>query len=128
MIDELGEALIPDALTFAERSRVLPVRLKDGTMADLLLATLPFEIDAIGRAVTVPFEGIKIRVVRPEDFIIYKSISTRPRDLLDIVGVLQRQDDLDVEGLEKDIQAWSIALEDETVMVRWHEARKEAGR
>lgn len=125
---ELGEPAIPNAVDFAERSRVFPVRLPGGIVVDFILATLPFELEAIKRARKINFEGIQMRIVAPEDFIIYKAISSRSQDYRDIVGVLRRQDDLNIDKLDRDIQSWSAELEDPTIIDRWQNALKESGR
>jgi len=125
---QLGMPLLEDPLVFAERSRIFPVRLPDGIVVDFMLATLPFEFDAIERAKTVEHEGVEVRVVSPEDLIVYKIVSTRPQDYLDIVGILRRQVDLKVEGLTQRIEAWAKDLGDSEIIDRWNRAMSQSGR
>jgi hypothetical protein len=55
---------------------------------DLLIAKTPFELEAIGGAVTKEI-GVACRVVRPEHLIVYKLIAGRARDLSDAEDVVQ---------------------------------------
>jgi len=119
---------LKDPVQFAERSRILPIRLPDGVVVDFMLATLPFEFDAIERAKTVEHEGVEVQVVTPEDLIVYKIVSQRPQDYLDIVGILRRQEDLEVGSLSKKIEAWAKDLGETEISERWNRAMKEAGR
>ena len=125
---ELGAPVVADPVPFAERSRIFPLRLPGGTVVDFMLATLPFELGAIERARIVEYEGIQIRVVTPEDLIIYKIVSDRPQDYLDVVGILRRQSDLNVAELTLTIQGWSQDLAEDQILDRWGKALKQAGR
>lgn len=42
LVMELGTPLPKDPVPFAERTRVLPVRTREGVVVDFVLATLPF--------------------------------------------------------------------------------------
>jgi hypothetical protein len=70
---------------------VLPVQTRDGTPVDLVFAGLPFEHTAIARAPSIEVGGYPVRVCTPEDLIVLKIISTRPRDHEDIRSVVRRQ-------------------------------------
>ena len=94
VIDRLTQ-LLPARVTapseFARRTRVLPVSTSNGTSVDLILAGLPFEQMAIERAVPVEIGGRDVRVCAPEDLIVHKVISERPRDREDVRGIVRRQ-------------------------------------
>lgn len=67
---------------------------------DLILGLLPFEREAIDRAVAVRLAGTVVRVATPEDLILMKLVSRRPRDEEDIRGILrQRRAQLDFDYL-----------------------------
>jgi hypothetical protein len=68
---------------FVRDTRVLPLDSASGVRIDVIFALLPFEVEAIGRARTVRLAGRDVRVVTPEDLILMKIISDRPRDAAD---------------------------------------------
>jgi hypothetical protein len=55
----------------------------DGIRIDVIFALLSFERDAVHRATRVLFGDRDVRVVTPEDLLLMKIISDRPRDLAD---------------------------------------------
>ena len=68
------------------------VRESDGPRIDLLLADTTYDQEVIRRA--CPMEvahGISLTICRAEDLLIYKMISTRPRDREDVRGIILRQ-------------------------------------
>ena len=76
---------------FVRQTRVLPVRTSQGAAADLIFAGLPFELQAIRRAVAIDVAGYPVRVCAAEDLIVMKVISSRPRDREDVRSVIRRQ-------------------------------------
>lgn len=76
---------------FLEETKVLPIRTASGIRVDLILAALPYEHEALRRAVEVELGGRRVRVVCPEDLVIYKLVSRRPRDREDVAGVIRRR-------------------------------------
>jgi len=86
------EALVPDAMEFALRNRVLPVKTKAGFKADIALGGLPFEEQAVNRATDFAYaDGVTLRVCSAEDLVVMKAFAARPQDWIDIEGVLIRQ-------------------------------------
>lgn len=84
--------LVPNALEFGLRNRVLPVRTKAGFKADIALGGLPFEEEAVRRATDYAFaEGVSLRVCSAEDLVVMKAFAARPQDWIDIEGILIRQ-------------------------------------
>ena len=59
-----------------------------GICVDLILASLPFEQAALDSSVDVENQGVRVRVARPEDLIIYKLVAARPRALDDAEALL----------------------------------------
>jgi hypothetical protein len=85
-------------LEFAVRSRVLLLRHEASQIdIDLIVATLPFERDAVAAGQSRSLGSIEIRLPRIEDLLIMKAIAHRPRDLLDIEGLLQAHPEIDLE-------------------------------
>ncbi len=65
------DPLVADALDFALRNRVLPVRTKAGFKADIALGGLPFEEEAVNRATDYAYaDGVVLRVCSAEDLVV----------------------------------------------------------
>ena len=86
------EPLVANALEFALRNRVLPVRTKAGFKADIALGGLPFEERAVDRASDFAFaDDTVLRVCSAEDLVVMKAFAARPQDWIDVEGILIRQ-------------------------------------
>ncbi|HUO83825.1 MAG TPA: nucleotidyl transferase AbiEii/AbiGii toxin family protein, partial [Thermoanaerobaculia bacterium] len=88
----LAHAIVPriaDARQFAREHQVLLLRHQSsGVTVEISFAWLPFERDALEHALELEIEGIRLRVARPEDLIIYKAAAWRDRDRSDIERLL----------------------------------------
>jgi Nucleotidyltransferase of unknown function (DUF6036) len=105
---------ISNALQFARERQVLLLRHDaSGTTMEVSFAWLPFEEEAISRAIESDMNGLTVRMARPEDLIVYKATAWRDRDRSDIERLLVLHlDTIDfdrVRGLIVDIAA---ALDD----------------
>ena len=101
------EGIVPridQAEDFAKRSRVLLLRhARSQTSIDISLGVLPFEEEVIQRSISHTIDDtLTIRLPTPEDLIIMKAIAHRPKDMLDIQGIIQSNPGLD----KKRIQDW----------------------
>lgn len=128
-VSEIGTPVPDDdPIGFADRNRVLPIRTPDGIGVDFILATLSFELDAIGRAPIIDFEGTAIRVCTAEDLIVHKIVSERARDHGDVVGVLRRQATrLDIAALDRMIERMAEELGESEIADRYRRAKSDAG-
>jgi predicted nucleotidyltransferase len=89
---------------FIRETSVLPVDIEN-VRIDLILAGLPYEQDAISRAVNFDFSGIALKMATAEDMIIQKSISHRDRDWLDIEEIIRNQkENLEWDYILKHVQ------------------------
>lgn len=79
---------VDDPLSFIRRTSVLPIEDRNGIRLDLIFARLPYEFKAIRRSKRVRVHGEWIQVCSPEDLIIHKIISERPRDREDVQGII----------------------------------------
>jgi hypothetical protein len=104
------QVLTDEPATFLKRTYVLPLRVS-GVRIDLILADLSYEKKAIYRAQRISLENVFFQVSTPEDLIIYKAISERPRDWEDIQGIILRQSSLDWKYLETHLKAFSRVLD-----------------
>ena len=122
-IERLVEALgrhgiqprIPDAMAFAQARQVLLCEhAMSGTPVDVSLAWLPFEEEALASSTVCDFAGVRIRIPRPEDVLIYKVIASRPRDLQDAEGLLVlHRAAIDGDRVRRVIKQFAAALDDE---------------
>jgi len=86
------EARIPDAAAFAKINRVLLLRAPSGVGLDIALGGLPFEESAVRRASLFTFPpDVPLRTCSVEDLVVLKAFADRPKDWVDIEGVLIRQ-------------------------------------
>jgi len=104
--------LLPEnPLEFIQETRVLPLQTETGIRADLIFGLLPYEEEAIRRARPMPFAGREIRICSPEDLILHKLPSDRPRDREDVRGIIaRRRTSLDREYLDPRVEGLSHDL------------------
>jgi hypothetical protein len=87
----LFQALPENPIAFVERTRVLPIVTANGIRADIIFAELPYQEEAIRRARPIALGNTVVQVCSPEDLIIHKIISERPKDLDDVKGIIRAQ-------------------------------------
>jgi hypothetical protein len=86
------EPRISDAKQFALMNRALLLRAKSGVGIDVALAAFPFEETAIARSTTFLYPGdVPIRTCSAEDLIVMKAFANRPKDWVDVAGIITRQ-------------------------------------
>ena len=106
------EPRIQDPLIFARKNRILLVNHKPtGIDVDISLGALPFEEEAIDRAVSSEVAGVNIPLPTPEDLIIMKAVAHRPIDMIDIQAVLDVHPDLDLHRIRRWVKEFSEVLE-----------------
>ncbi|HLF17785.1 MAG TPA: nucleotidyltransferase [Candidatus Omnitrophota bacterium] len=87
-------SLFPGMRKMAQRAGVISFGFKKGKISgkfDMIIAENILEYNAIERGKIKKIEGTSLRLITPEDLIIHKIASSRPRDLEDLKGVLLRQ-------------------------------------
>jgi hypothetical protein len=81
---------------------------------------LSFERDAIHRATRVVFGDREVCVVTPEDLLLMKMISDRPRDLADAEALTRRRaHTLDRAYLEPRVREFAESLDRPEILTRW---------
>ncbi len=89
---EAFETRIEDAAQFAAVNRVLLLRASSGVGLDIALGGLPFEELVVDRASPFTFPpDVPLRTCSAEDLIVLKAFANRPKDGLDIDGIIVRQ-------------------------------------
>jgi hypothetical protein len=121
-LDELVEALarqgvvprVRDALEFARQRQVLLLRhTPSGTPIEVSIAWLPFEREALGKAVQLDFASLRIPVAVPEDLVIYKALAWRDRDRSDIERLLVLHgQQMDLSRIRSMVEQFAEILED----------------
>ncbi|MBK8090838.1 MAG: hypothetical protein IPK32_02255 [Verrucomicrobiaceae bacterium] len=86
------EARVSEARAFALQNRVMLLRSSQGIGIDIALGALPFEDQAVKRAVKIEMEpGASLRLCTAEDLLVMKAFASRPLDWNDVRGILVRQ-------------------------------------
>ena len=121
LVEVLGsdfDCLGVDPLDTLERHGMLFVRDASGTRIDFLLSETDFDEIAITRGKSIELlPCVEVRVCTAEDLVVYKLLSSRPRDGSDAETVVQRQGlVLDVAYVTSWLQAFEEALDDSTLV------------
>jgi hypothetical protein len=83
---------------------------------------------ALSRALASTLRGGPIRILGPEDFVVFKVLSTRDRDLDDAASVVAGLvDALDVALIEAEVGRLTATLPDHDVRGHWADVRRRAG-
>ena len=86
------EARVPEPLAFALANRVLLLQAPSGVGIDVALGGMPFEESAVARATPYEFApGIFLLTTSAEDLIVMKAFAARPKDWVDVEGIVIRQ-------------------------------------
>ncbi|MCB8978092.1 MAG: nucleotidyl transferase AbiEii/AbiGii toxin family protein [Ardenticatenaceae bacterium] len=107
------EPRIVEADKFAKRNRVLLLRhIASNTNIDVSLGVLPFEQEMVARSKVYEVDDtLKIHLPTPEDLIIMKAIAHRPKDLLDIEGIIRNHPNLDSGRIQEWVTQFAELLE-----------------
>jgi hypothetical protein len=83
---------IADAAAFARVNRVLLLRADSGVGLDIALGGLPFEESAVARSSLFTFPpDVPLRTCSAEDLVVFKAFADRPKDWVDVEGIIIRQ-------------------------------------
>ena len=86
------EPRIENATEFARVNRVLLLRTHTGVGLDIALGGLPFEVSCIERSSLFTFPPhVALRICSAEDLIVLKAFADRPKDWVDVDGIIIRQ-------------------------------------
>ena len=109
-----------------QRNGVLFVKDEAGIRIDLQLADTRLDESAIQRAQTIELEpGVTAQVCSAEDLIIYKMISTRPQDRIDVESLVRRQGrQLDDKYVLHWLRQLELALDDSTLVSTYQRLRR----
>ena len=120
--------LVDNPLGFLLETRVLPIKTRWDQRIDLIFGMLPFERNAVRRAVKVQVGKTPVNFCTPEDLILLKIISDRSKDVDDVRGILKFQKEkLDYDYLEPRISELANLLEKPDIKQNWETWKKEEG-
>jgi len=120
---------IPDAAQFALANRVLLLSSERGIPFDVALAAFPFEERIIVDARLVEFlEQVSLRICTATDLVLLKAFASRPKDWMDIEGIITRQGTrLDRKALHENLQPLCELKGDPEILRRLDEAFQRLG-
>lgn len=79
-----------------------------------------YDAAAMARSVRVPLRDGEIQALSPEDFVIFKALATRDRDLDDAASVLRRSGDLlDLALVDREVELLSAEIPDFDARGHW---------
>lgn len=119
---------VSDPVGFAFTNRVVLLQSDSGIGLDVALAGLPFEEAAVDRATSFTYPGdVALRTCSAEDLIVMKAFAARPKDWLDVEGVLVRQAGrLDWNYVETQLQPLVELKGEPEILERLQSLRKHA--
>ena len=116
----------PDARQFALSHRVLLLRDERGLGIDVAMGALPFEEQAVRRAMPVEaFPGVWLRFCTAEDLIVMKAFASREQDWRDVRMTIVRQgaDHLDWDYIRTQLRPLAEAKESPEIMDQLEDLR-----
>jgi len=100
-----------NTLAFAQETRVLLMRHREsGIDVDIVFGSLPFEKEAVARAIWVELGDVEVPLPLPEDLIIMKAVAHRPQDLADIEAILAAHPKLNLRRVRRWVREFAAAL------------------
>ena len=116
-----------EPLEFARQNRILLLtHVPSKTDVDLSLGGLPFEREAIDRAISLKIGRATIKLASPEDLMIMKAVASRPRDWADVDSLLSAFPNADLKRVRYWTSEFAAVLEApeisddlERVLQRW---------
>jgi hypothetical protein len=107
----------------------LPIKTNNGVRVDIIFGQLPYEDSAIKRAVSKKIGDSEIKVCSPEDLVIHKIISERPKDREDVRGIIYKQGSkLDRPYLDPLIKQLAEELLQEDILTFYNECLSRLGK
>jgi hypothetical protein len=119
---------VDDPAEFARVHRVLLLRAPSGVGIDIALGALPFEESVVSRSSLFSFTGTVLRTCSAEDLIVMKAFASRPRDWIDVEGIIVRQTGkLDWTYIDQELRPLAELKEAPEILGELEKRRKELG-
>jgi hypothetical protein len=108
------KSLIEDVDGFVRETMVFPVQdKKSGIRIDFIFSFSPYERQAIERANRIKVKNVHVQFASLEDVIIHKIIAKRARDIEDVRMILLKNPDYDKTYIEKWLEEFDKALDED---------------
>lgn len=120
---EIFRLLPEDVEGFVQDTWVLPLEHREtGVRLDLIFSMTSFEREAIESAREILIDNMPIHYISPEDLIVQKIVSGRPRDLEDAKSILEIQGErIDKKRIERILEALAREAGEAEWIKRWKE-------
>ena len=119
---------LPDNIEdFVHSTWVLPVEhCESKCRIDFIFSVTPFEREAILNSREINVAGVPVRHISPEDLVVQKIIAGRPRDIEDVIGIMNLNGKkFNRKKVEQDIKSLAEQAENPEWMDRWLQLKKE---
>jgi hypothetical protein len=129
MVDAGFRLRVEGTNAFVAATRVLPfVHDESGWWVDVVLAGPGLEERFLERAIAVDLGDTRVPVISPEDLIVTKVLSGRPKDIDDVHGVLmERRDRLDLAAIRETLGLLEAALGQSDLLPVFEQCLRDAG-
>jgi hypothetical protein len=99
-------------IELAKQSRMVTfTHVRTGTIVDIALGAMPFEVELIRRSQVHTHGEFSVRLPTPEDLVILKGIAHRPTDILDIRTIVEIHPELDAGYIENWLRQYADLME-----------------
>ncbi len=126
VVQDLALKPIPsDIPTFVRETMVLPaIEEATGIRVDFIFSFSPYETQAIQRANKISILNQEVCFASPEDLIIHKIFSGRPRDLEDVRTILLKNPDIKFLYIENWLKEFDLSMEGSDFLKKLKELRR----
>jgi predicted nucleotidyltransferase len=123
----IGLKPLVDPETFTRKTMVLPCEdPQTGIRVDFIFSFSPYGQQAIERSLSVKMGRSRVKFASPEDLIVHKIFTGRPRDLEDVKSVLIKNPKIDFNYIRNWLKEFENVTE-EPLLVRFNTIVKESG-
>ncbi len=127
-IDSLVAEYEPRMNNFRElalTARVLLLKSQGGVGIDIAFGGMPFEESTIKRSSESEYlPGIKLITCSAEDLVVHKAFAARPKDWIDLEGILIRQTNLDWHYIDQQLLPLAELKEEPEIVSRLNTLRQ----
>ncbi len=97
---------------FARQNRLVLLRhVETGIDIDISMGAMPLEVEMVQRSQMWQYRKLRVPLPTVEDLIILKAIAHRPKDMLDIINLIEIYPKLDRARIEKWVRDYAELME-----------------
>jgi len=126
VLDETGlKVLVKDINKFVNETMVLPaIEEKTKIRVDFIFSFTLYEKQAINKARRIRLDDIEVSFASPEDIIIHKIFSGRPRDIEDIKSILLKNKNINKKYINKWLKEFQKTFPEKNFIKRFEKIVK----